>query len=255
MDVNLRGKTALVTGASRGIGRAIALAFAHHGADVAVAARSADAIRQLAEEIRELGRRAHVIPADTSRPEENERLVAEVEAALGPVNILVNNAGGAGSYVEGGNEPMLDTAAGAALRLFELNVVGPFTLTRAAAQSMRQCGGGSVINMSSRLAFHPNPSVGVYSAAKAAVQSLTASWALELGPHGIRVNAIAPGGVATANMSRILDDPELRCSYEQTVPLGRLGTPRDAAHCALFLASDAAGWISGATILVSEGRP
>lgn len=255
MQTSLSGKTALVTGASRGIGREIALGFARSGADIAIAARTAADLEALAEEIASCGVRSHAVVADTSSVEANEQLFAEAERALGPLDILVNNAGGGGSYVEGGSESLLDSSPQAVAALFTLNVIGPMALTRLAASSMREHGGGSILNVSSRLAQSPNPAVGAYSASKAAIQSFTTSWALELGPYGIRVNAIAPGGVATANMGRIMADPQLSTSYESTVPLGRLGTPRDAANCALFLASDDAAWVSGATILVTGGRP
>ncbi|MCE4267523.1 glucose 1-dehydrogenase [Rhodococcus sp. MS16] len=255
MELNLRGKTALVTGASKGIGRSIAVTFAKAGADVAIAARSIDLLREVEAEIASHGVRAHVIQADTSTPEGNERLFADADKALGPIGILVNNAGGGGTYIEGGSETLLNTSAKAAREIFELNVIGPTVLAKVAAESMREQGGGVIINMSSRLAASPNPSLGIYCASKSAIQTLTTAWAMELGEHGIRVNAIAPGGVATSNMDRILDDETLRTNFLATVPLKRFGLPDDAAHCALFLASDAATWVSGATLLLSGGRP
>jgi 7-alpha-hydroxysteroid dehydrogenase len=255
MNLDLSGRVALVTGASRGIGRAVAVKFAESGADVVIASRSREQLDEVAAEIAELGVRVHVVAVDTSSPSENERLFREAEEALGPVSILVNNAGGGGTYIEGGSETLLNTNAEAARQIFDLNVIGPTVLARAAAHSMKAQGGGVILNMSSRLAQSPNPAVGIYCASKAAVQSLTTSWALELGEHGIRVNALAPGGVATANMGRIMEDDALRAKYEATVPLGTLGAPEDAAACALFLVSDAAQWISGATILVTGGRP
>lgn len=254
MNTDLTGRTALVTGASRGIGRAIALSLAEHGADVVVASRSAAELEALATDIRDLGRRAAAIPADTTTAEANVALFAQAEAALGPISILINNAGGGGTYIDGGNDSLRTISAEAASQTFALNVLGPLALTQAAAASMAEQGGGCVINLSSRLARNPNPAVGVYSAAKAAVQSLTESLAVELGPLGIRVNAIAPGGVATGNMNRIIDDPDLLREYLRTVPLGRLGTVEDAAALVLFLVSDAASWISGATVLISGGR-
>ncbi|MGB4137124.1 MAG: SDR family NAD(P)-dependent oxidoreductase [Microbacterium sp.] len=255
MDTDLTGRTALVTGASRGIGRGIALALAENGADVVVASRSMAELEELAAEIRGLGRRAAAIRADTMTAAANVALFEEAEAALGPISILVNNAGGGGTYIDGGNDSLQTISPEAASQTFALNVLGPLALTQAAAASMAKQGGGSIINLSSRLARTPNPSVGVYSAAKSAVQSLTETLAVELGPHGIRVNAIAPGGIETGNMDRILGDPDLLREYLSSIPLGRLGKVDDAAKLVLFLVSDAAAWISGATVLISGGRP
>ena len=254
MELTLEGRSALVTGASRGIGREIALAFAAHGAAVTAVARSAADLETLAAEPTTQGR-IRPVAFDALDLSGIETLVAQAEAHSGPPSVLVNAAGGAGTYIEGGNGGLLEVPAGAVDDLFALNVVAPYALTQAVARRMVAAGTGSIINITSRLASTPNPAVGAYCAAKSALASFTVTWAQELGPHGIRVNAIAPGGVATGNMDRILNDPALHADFLSTVPLGRLGEPRDAANCALFLASDASSWVSGATILLSGGRP
>ncbi len=255
MEQQLLGKPAVVTGASRGIGREIARSFALHGAKVTAAARNLDELRILEEEVRAAGGDIQIVQYDALNESDTLKLVEAAESANGPTQILVNAAGGAGTYVPGGNAGLLESPLSAVNALFALNVAAPFALSQAVANRMAEHGGGSIINLSSRLAQTPNPAVGVYCAMKAAVASMTVTWAQELGPKGIRVNAIAPGGVATDNMDRILNDEDLLKSFLSHVPLGRLGTTVDAANCAVFLASDAASWVSGSTILLSGGRP
>jgi len=251
----LAGKAALVTGASRGTGGAAALALARAGADVALAARSVDDLERVAAQVRAVGVRAEAIVADMQDAQDVEAMVARAASALGGLDILVNNAGGAGAYVEGGSAGLLETETAAWDALFALNLRGPFVAAREAARLMRDQGrGGCIINIGSvhgqftRWTYHG------YSAAKAALSELTAMWAVELGRYGIRVNEIAPGIIAAGrNGGRLLSSPDARAEREALVPLGRLGSPEDVAEIVLFLASDAAAYVSGATIAASGG--
>lgn len=251
----LAGKAALVTGASRGTGEATALAFAQAGADVAIAARSVDDLQRVAEAVRATGRRAEVIVADMMDAAEVEAMVATAAGSLGRLDILVNNAGGAGAYVEGGSAGLLDTSTEAWDGLFALNLRGPVIAAREAARLMRDQGrGGAIINIGSIHGQFTRWSYHGYSAAKAALSDLTAMWAVELGCYGIRVNEIAPGVIAAGrNGGRLLTSADARTEREALVPLGRLGTPDDIARVALFLASDASSYVSGATIAAGGG--
>ena len=251
----LAGKAALITGASRGTGEAMALAFAKAGADVAIAARSADDLERVAAAVRATGRRVEAIVADMMEAADVEAMVATAARALGRLDILVNNAGGAGAYVEGGSAGLLDTGTEAWDALFALNLRGPVIAAREAARLMRDRGeGGAIINIGSIHGQFTRWSYHGYSAAKAALSELTAMWAVELGRYGIRVNAIAPGIIAAGrNGGRLLTSAEARAEREALVPLGRLGTPEDIARIALFLASDESGYVSGATIAAGGG--
>lgn len=250
----LAGRVAVVTGASRGTGRAIALAFATAGADLVLAARSPDDLEGVAVEVRALGRRAHVAVTDMADAAGIEAMVAGTVGSFGRIDILVNNAGGAGAYVEGGSAGLLDTTTAAWDGLFALNVRGPYIAAREAARAMRASGGGSIINIGSVHGQFTRAAYQGYSASKAALSELTRMWAVELGAHNIRVNEIAPGIiVAGRNGGRLVKSAEARAEREALVPLGRLGVPDDIAAIALFLASDAASYVSGATIVASGG--
>jgi len=254
MRFSLEGKVAVVTGASRGIGRGIALGFAEQGADLVLASRSVDALTELASEIEQLGRRAVVAAADLMDLEE---AVSPVEVAVrefGQLDVLVNNAGGAGAYIDGASNSFFETPIEAIDQLMRLNVVAPAATTRAAAEFMKDHGGGSIINTTSLVAMIPRGRLHAYSAAKAAMAAFTVAWAESLGPYNIRVNAIAPGGVVSGNFAKYIDTPEKEAEKTAAFPLGRLGQPVDAAACAIFLASDEAAFVSGASILLSGAR-
>jgi NAD(P)-dependent dehydrogenase (short-subunit alcohol dehydrogenase family) len=250
----LKDRVAVVTGASRGTGAAIALAFAEEGAQLVLAARGAEEMEQVARDIRALGREALVVPTDMM---DAQAVLAMIDAAVerfGRLDILVNNAGGAGAYVEGGSAGLLDTSLEAWDALFSLNVRSQFVATQAAARHMKSRHSGVVINVTSVHALFPEHRYHGYSAAKAALHELTRMWAVELGTHGIRVNSIAPGIiVAGLQGRRLLDSDEARLSREALIPLGRLGDPGDVAPAAVYLASDEASYVSGATLMISGG--
>jgi 7-alpha-hydroxysteroid dehydrogenase len=239
----LDGKVALVTGAGRGIGRAIALACAAAGADVALVARTRSDLDSLASEVAAGGRRAAVLPCDVSRTEELETVVARCVAELGRLDVLVNNAGGTGP-----NDP-LRTSPAKFLQALEWNVMPAYTLTRAAMPAMRD--GGSVINITSAAARYAQRSFSSYGTAKAALTQLTRLLAQDFAP-AIRVNAIAPGPVVTEALAKFLT-PEVRAAMETRTPLGRLGTVEDVACAAVFLASPASSWMTGKTLELDGG--
>jgi glucose 1-dehydrogenase len=243
----LDGRVALVTGASRGIGRAIALRLAEAGADVAinfVSDSSAPAVEELRAEIDRLGRNALVVQADASSKPAVDAMFAQVEAGLGPVQILVNNAG---------VDPITPIAAMDETewqRTLDVNLTGPFLCLQRALARMEA--GGSVINISSIHGATPRIGSSHYSASKAGLDMLTKTAALELGPRGIRVNAIAPGAILTdINRERVVALGEE--TWRRWIPLGRVGDAAEIADLAAFLASDAASYITGAVIYADGG--
>lgn len=252
MDFSLTGKVAVVTGASRGMGRAISLRFAEHGADVVVTGRDEDRLEEVAEQIRARGRRCVVVLADLLRPEEAARPVEAAIAKFGRLDVLVNNAGGASMYVEHGRADIFDTPLTTVEDMFRLNTFAPFVAAQAAARVMRDHGGGVIINVTSTAGYTPNPLYHAYAAAKAALHAMTVAWSKGLGVHNIRVNEIIPGAVETHNLSGRLATAEGRKDMESN-PLGRLGQPDDIAAAAVFLASDEANWMTGTEIRVSGG--
>ena len=241
----LDGRVALVTGAGRGIGRAIALAFAAAGADIAVTARTQADLDAVAAEARALGRRAVVLPADVSQAGAAEAVVQGCVDGLGRLDVLVNNAGGAGP-----NDP-LRTTPEQFLKTLEWNVLPAYALTRLAVPHMRVGVGGSVINITSAAARHAQRSFSGYGTAKAALTQLTRLLAQDFAP-AVRVNAIAPGPVVTDALARYLT-PEVRAAMESRTPLARLGTVEDIAAAALYLAAPASSWMTGKVLELDGG--
>lgn len=234
------GKRALITGAASGIGETMARAFAAQGAQVILADRNAEALRKLASDL---------APAALSHTFEQADLasVEALAAAAGEVDILINNAGIA---VRG---PLLELDWTDLRRLVDVNLVGPVALTRLVGASMVRRRRGAIINISSQMAFNGARHRAVYSSTKAAIVQFTKSAALEWGPCGIRVNCIAPGRTITPINAELLADPG---EYENgllRIPLQRYGQPQDIAHTALFLASEAAAYVTGHTIVVDGG--
>jgi NAD(P)-dependent dehydrogenase (short-subunit alcohol dehydrogenase family) len=248
-----QGRRVLVTGGGRGIGRGIALAMAGQGADVALAARSREQLKQVASEVRALGRRAEVFALDLQDAGAAVQMVAAAARALGGLEVLVNNAGG-GLAVEGAAGELLGTTPQGFDAVFSLNVRTPLYAALEAARIMDAQGtGGVILNLASIDALCPAPGEALYGAAKAAVVNLTQSLAYELGPKGVRVNAIAPAVIETQLTEAWLRTPEQRQDRASFYPLGRVGQVEDVAAAALYLCSEEASWISGVTLPVTGG--
>lgn len=244
----LAGKVALVTGAGSGIGRAIAWAMAQAGADVVInyLGFAAEA-KALAEEIRGLGRRAEAIQADVSRLDEVRRMMAETRDRFGRLDILVNNAG-----VER-FKPLLECTEADWDAVLNVDLKGAFLCLQAAAAWMRSQGGGVILNISSIHEDRPFPGYAPYCAAKGGLRMLMRDAAVELAPFGIRVNNIAPGAIATPINQATLADPAKVEALQELIPLGRVGRPEEVAAVAVFLASDQASYVTGATYVVDGG--
>jgi NAD(P)-dependent dehydrogenase (short-subunit alcohol dehydrogenase family) len=241
---DLSGRAAIVTGASKGIGRGIARRFAEAGADVAVFYRE-DA-QGAAEAVKELGGRAFSVRADLSNSMDVARAVAAVTAEFGKIDILVNNAGiyPVVSMLHMAEEELDGTLAA--------NLKSVHLMTQAVARGMiERAIRGAIVNITSIEAFDPAFGHAHYNAAKAGVHMYTKTCALELGRHGIRVNSVAPGLIDRPGLAEAWPDGVAR--YLAAVPLGRLGTPSDVADACLFLASDAARWITGASLTADGG--
>ncbi|MBE7519656.1 MAG: SDR family oxidoreductase [Thermoflexaceae bacterium] len=240
------GRTALVTGAGMGIGRSIALCLAEAGADVAVQDIKLDAAEAVAAEVRALGRRAVAIGSDARQEAAVDAMLVQAQRDLGRLDILVNNAG----IYPFSN--ILDMPVEQWDSVIELNVRTVFLATRKAGRIMAESGGGSIINLASVQGFRPGaPGIAHYDTSKAAVIMLTKAAALEFAPMGIRVNAIAPGVIATPGTEMILQASGAQMRAH--TPIGRLGTPQDIGDVAVFLASPAASFITGETVVVDGG--
>ena len=243
-DGRLDGRVALVTGAGGDIGRAVSLALAHRGATVACVGRRRAPLDAAAKEITGAGRRAAVFIADVRRDDECREVVSRVAKSLGALDVLVNNAGvtSTGSAAEGTRSEFDDVIA--------TDLAGPFSLTRHAVQYLH--GGGVVVNVGSIMGSVAMRGLTAYCAAKGGLLQLTRQSALDLAPHQIRVNLVAPGFIAT-RMFETSHTLERRRRIESLHPLGRLGTPGDVAAAVVFLVGDGAAFITGACLVVDGG--
>jgi 7-alpha-hydroxysteroid dehydrogenase len=243
----LTDQVAIVTGSGKGIGRGIALAFAEAGAHVVCAARTEADIEATADQVRQRGRRALPVVTDVMKTDQLERLVASAVSEFGRLDILVNNAGGTAP------RPGMSTSEAYFEQALRFNCTSAFLLTRLAVQQMLDtAGGGAVVNISSRSSDMVQTSFVAYAAGKAALNMMTRNFAAELAPK-VRVNAISVGGVATDALQVVLTNDALREQFEQNTPMGRPGSVEDIAACALYLASPAAGWVTGKIFQVDGG--
>jgi gluconate 5-dehydrogenase len=248
---DLNGRTALVTGGGRGIGRSLAIGLAEAGADVVIASRKVDACRRVADSIEAMGRRAWALEADVSKLDAVERLVEETLSCVSRLDILVNNAALAWGA------PILEHTPDAWDRVFDLNLRGLFFLSQGVARHMVETGGGNIIHIGSMAALRGapdelEPSI-AYTASKGALNTLTRDMAIKLAPHGIRVNAIAPGAFDSALLDHIKADPERHRRFLARMPLGRVGGEDDAKGAIVFLASDASAFVTGEILVVDGG--
>jgi len=241
----LLDQVAIVTGAGAGIGKAIAELFAAAGAAVVVSDRTAETTDATVAEIRAAVGLATGVVCDVMDDAALENLVNRAVETFGKITILVNNAGGGGPKPF--DMPMEDFT-----RAYRLNVFSTFRLCQLCAPYMEQAGGGAIVNISSMAGENKNERMASYGSSKAAVNHLTRNIAFDLGPKGIRVNAIAPGAIRTAALASVLT-PEIEKQMLVHTPLGRIGEASDIAYAALFLCSPAASWVSGQVLTVSGG--
>jgi NAD(P)-dependent dehydrogenase (short-subunit alcohol dehydrogenase family) len=246
---DLTGRTAFVTGASRGIGKVIAIALAQAGADVALAARSEEGLVAAAAEITALGRKAFVLPLDVTKQADVNAAVDEAIRLLGQVDIVVNNAGGSNFVV-----PMLDMRISGWEKVLRLNLDATIYVCQAVGAHMTSRGTGSVINVASVAGLSGSPGLISYGAAKAAVISATKTLAVEWAPAGVRVNALCPGWTATDLNRNLWDSPDGGKAVVAGVPMGRWGRAEEMAGPAVFLASDASSFMTGQTLVVDGGQ-
>jgi 7-alpha-hydroxysteroid dehydrogenase len=242
---SLDGHVAIVTGAGAGIGKAIAELFADAGAAVVVSDLHQNTAADVAQCITDMGGRAVAVACNVTEEDDLQKLTQTALDAFGKITILVNNAGGGGPKPF--DMPMRDF-----MWAYQLNVFSTFRLSQLCVPHMEQAGGGAILNISSMAGENKNDHMASYSSSKAAVNHLTRNIAFDLGPKGIRVNAIAPGAIRTAALASVLN-PEIERAMLKDTPLGRLGEAGDIAAAALFLCSPAASWISGQVLTVSGG--
>ncbi len=250
MDVSkfsLDGKVALVTGGSRGIGRAIALTFADAGADVVISSRKLPELEEVAKEIRTKGRKGLAVASHVARTEDSKNLVEKIKTEFGRIDILVNNAGTNPYYGS-----LIDAEEWAWDVTMNVNLKGPFLLSQLVARIMREQGGGNIINIASRSGLRPS-AMNIYSITKAGLIMLTKVMAKEWGQYGIRVNAIAPGMIKTRFTEAFWEERARNKTAERDTALGHYGVPEDIAGAALYLASDASSHVTGETISIDGG--
>lgn len=247
--MRLQDKRTLVTGAASGFGRGIAERFAAEGAKVAVVDLNGDGAARVADEI---GAGAIAITCDVSKGREVEAAVEATRKAFGGIDVVINNAGWTNP-----NRPLMETDEATFRKLYDINVLSIFHMTKAVVPVWRAAGGGVMINVGSTAGIRPRPGLTWYNSTKGAVNLMTRSLAVELAPDRIRVCGLAPVMGATGLLEAFMgvpDTPENRAKFIATIPLGRLSEPRDIANAALFLASDEAEFLTGVVLEVDGGR-
>jgi 2-deoxy-D-gluconate 3-dehydrogenase len=247
IDIDLSGRIAIVTGAGRGIGRAVALKLAKAGADVCTTARSLEEIEQTARMVRETGRRALTVAGDATRSAVAAEVVARTVADLGGLHILVNNAG-----IEL-PKPLIETTEDEYNLVMDTNVKSMVLFTQAAGPHLIAQHFGRIVNMASVGAFVAAPNQAIYHASKAAVAHLTRATAIEWARYGITVNAVAPGWVRTELIRHLLDDEAMLSAYTKAIPMRRIAEPEEIGPLVAFLCSDLADYMTGSVVVVDGG--
>jgi NAD(P)-dependent dehydrogenase (short-subunit alcohol dehydrogenase family) len=240
----LEGRTAIVTGAGRGIGKAIALGLADAGANIAVAARTLSEIEQTVREIEKTGQRAVAIPTDVRFSDQVQQLVRKTTDTFGGLDILINNAGGMFTL------SLMEMSENAWDAMLRENLKPVFLCSQAVAKEMKSRGKGVIVNIASIVGMVSQPLNAAYAASKAAIINLTKTMAEDWAKYNIRVNAIAPGHIDTSKLGPIYGDKKIRIN---DIPLGRAGQPEDISGAAIYLASDASLYVTGQTIVIDGG--
>ena len=247
-NFDLTNRIAVISGASRGNGEAIARGFAEQGATVVITARKSENLEKVAASIRKNGGKAVPIVCHGGKLAEMKALFTRVEQELGGLDILVNNVATNPYY-----GPAVDAPESTIDKTFEVNLKGFYLMIQLAAKLMKKRGGGSIINISSIAGIRPLAGEVTYGMTKAGIINLTKGFAKELGPDNIRVNAIAPGLVETGFSKALIDTEEKRAAIINRYPLRRIGTPNDVAAGAIFLASDASSYVTGSVLVIDGG--
>ena len=244
---SLEGRIALITGASKGLGRAMALALGKAGATIALVSRDQQKLEGVAAEVQAMGAKAHVFVADVSQEDQVHRLQHEVEAAVGAVNILINNAG------INIRKDLVDFTLDEWRSVQDTNVTSVFLLCRAFIPKMKGQGYGRILNMTSIMSHVSLPQRTAYSASKTALLGITRALAQELARDGITVNGISPGPFATEMNTSLMNNPEANAQFLSKIPAGRWGKVEEIGDLALYLCSESAGFITGTDILIDGG--
>jgi NAD(P)-dependent dehydrogenase (short-subunit alcohol dehydrogenase family) len=247
----LDGKRALITGGSRGLGRAMAQALAEAGANLILVGRDMESLAKAKHELHELGRRVDLVQADLTSPDTAERMCEQVLEAFSPIDILINNVGGRRE-----NVPVLEQSVADWQRLVDLNLTNAFVCTKVMGGAMLERGWGRIINIGSICGQVATRNIHGrhYETAKAALAGFTRAVAADWAPRGVTVNCIAPGGFMTdANRRWFRERPELKSEIEHVIPMGRLGEPQELGALTVYLASDASSYMTGAVIYIDGG--
>ncbi len=248
IDFNLKGKIALITGASRGIGEAIAMTLADYGAHCILVSRKADALEGVAKKIAERGGSAEVMACNVGDLSKIEGMFAQIRQRFGKLDILINNAATNPYFGE-----MTGADEGVWEKTFDVNLKGPFFLIKHAVPLMTESGGGSIVNVSSVNGMKPAPYQGIYSITKAGLISMTQAYAKELAARNIRVNALLPGLVDTNFSKAIMQNEDIHNFAIRSIPMNRHAVPREIAGVVLYLVSDAASFTTGGSFVVDGG--